>query len=415
MQILKKGFMKKYFVIASILLLAAGCSSNVKNSNGGVSSPAVQGAGKIVSIYIDPSRQEGNWTLYSSGAVVLVREENMQNVEIKYLPTGTGIKEVSLGQAVSLSSQKGVWALSLPKDLLAVSLWAEGADLIGNKVKSQDLGNVGYDRTTVKADVKNSYSIEYPQYFSYIANLADLKKDTYLPVCSSEMVGCIYYSGDEYKGTNLEAAAVSVNILKALNSEVKCYNFKVETNEAQLDEGVSTINGTDFYSASGGGGAVGHYSKVQVYRNFHNGKCYEVTQTVAGTNVEDYEPGTIKKFNSDEVWKRLSGIVYTFKFTDMVSQVPVSVPVTPSVQVSLTGTIVCLPHKNVKPGQPQTLECAIGLKESVTGKYYSLTNTKNPVFDTTQKVNITGTLKADTGSNYDVVGAVDGGVITIVK
>jgi hypothetical protein len=41
--------------------------------------------------------------------------------------------------------------------------------------------------------------------------------------------------------------------------------------------------------------------------------------------------------------------------------------------LTATGTLACLPHKNASSGQPQTLECAIGLKTD-DGRYYGLTD-----------------------------------------
>lgn len=35
------------------------------------------------------------------------------------------------------------------------------------------------------------------------------------------------------------------------------------------------------------------------------------------------------------------------------------------------GNLACLPHKNTQPDQPQTLECAIGLKTK-DGKHYAI-------------------------------------------
>ena len=76
-----------------------------------------------------------------------------------------------------------------------------------------------------------------------------------------------------------------------------------------------------------------------------------------------------------------------------------SVPTNGS-EVSLSGETVCLPHKN--PGDFQTLECAIGFKDTA-GNYYALRN--QPMeWEGTQ---VKGKFTADTSGNYDVVGIID--------
>lgn len=69
-------------------------------------------------------------------------------------------------------------------------------------------------------------------------------------------------------------------------------------------------------------------------------------------------------------------------------------------EVSLTGEAVCLPHKN--PGEFQTLECAIGFKDTA-GNYYALRGQPMEWWGT----EVTGTFTNDTSGNYDIVGVID--------
>lgn len=46
-------------------------------------------------------------------------------------------------------------------------------------------------------------------------------------------------------------------------------------------------------------------------------------------------------------------------------------PQTPPKQDDYVGNLTCLPHKNAQEGQPQTLECAIGLK-TTDSRHYAL-------------------------------------------
>jgi hypothetical protein len=161
---------------------------------------------------------------------------------------------------------------------------------------------------------KYGFSIKYPSDFGFNTDYNQIKPLGYIPVCNETMVACVYYTGDAYKGTNFEDAGVSISIDKTLNTEAKCYNFKVATNEAQNQVADVTINGFVFKSATGGDAGAGHFMKTQEYRNFRNGQCYEIAQRVGSTNIDNYPVGTVKEFDQNQVWQKLQGIAYTFGF-----------------------------------------------------------------------------------------------------
>jgi hypothetical protein len=72
--------------------------------------------------------------------------------------------------------------------------------------------------------------------------------------------------------------------------------------------------------------------------------------------------------------------------------------------IRVTGQVVCLPHRNTSG--PQTLECAIGIRDS-TGNYYGLRNMDPPLYDTNSSVVVNGNLEPDATSNYNIVGTID--------
>lgn len=277
---------------------------------------------------------------------------------------------------------------------------------------SNEPGNSG----SVSSPAEQSYtsaggvfSVKYGSEFSLQTDYEKVKALGYIPVCSESMEACIFYSGSQYTGTNFEAAGVSINALTTKKTEAQCYNFSESTSETQHVTKNVTIGNLTFRSATGGSAGAGHMTQAQSYRIFLNNNCYEILQTLGNTNIGAYEPGTIKEFNSEEVWSKLQTIVETVIFSEQANA---------SAKVSLTGTVVCLPHKNTKPGQPQTMECAFGLQEQGSGKYYSLKNTPTSMVDmlmTGNEVTVTGTLSDDSKSNYDIAGALTVSSIAKVK
>jgi hypothetical protein len=76
--------------------------------------------------------------------------------------------------------------------------------------------------------------------------------------------------------------------------------------------------------------------------------------------------------------------------------------------VAVTGNLTCLPHKNVQPGQPITLECAIGLK-TADGRHYALRELSPDATNTdfTKRVKLSGRLVPPTAEErYDIIGTI---------
>ena len=75
-----------------------------------------------------------------------------------------------------------------------------------------------------------------------------------------------------------------------------------------------------------------------------------------------------------------------------------------STNVTLSGEVACLPHKNTDG--PQTLECAIGLHTD-DNRYYALQYSLTPnLGNTGDRVQVTGALTTGGESIYDIVGTI---------
>lgn len=73
-----------------------------------------------------------------------------------------------------------------------------------------------------------------------------------------------------------------------------------------------------------------------------------------------------------------------------------------------TGTLTCLPHKGADPDQPQTLECAIGMK-TIDEKYYALKDMPEASqnIELTTSITVTGDVeKPAANEKYDIEGTI---------
>ncbi len=167
---------------------------------------------------------------------------------------------------------------------------------------------------TYTSPSKYAFTIQYPSDFGFSTTYSQVQGLSYIPVCDTDMAACAYLPRVTYPGTNFDGAGVSVNIDPSLNTQAKCYSFNDPYSEVHGTSTPVTINGTIFYSAMGGGGAAGHFDKVQAYRNFHNNQCYEIAQHVAETDIGNYPSGVVTQFDENAVWQKLQGVVNTFQF-----------------------------------------------------------------------------------------------------
>lgn len=134
----------------ALVLLGAGCNKNNSDTNAGNNSDAqIVHDPKDVRVSIEPSKKDGDWTIYNAGAVVQVQGEGLARVEIKYLPTGSGAAEaypggISLGTATHVLGKVNTWTIPLSPNLVATNFWFEATDTEGRIIKGQDLGNVAF-------------------------------------------------------------------------------------------------------------------------------------------------------------------------------------------------------------------------------------------------------------------------------
>lgn len=104
---------------------------------------------EILSLRLTPSNDQDGWIQFQRGAKVVVTGKNLEKVELRYLPTGTGMGEeypngVTLGSMTKIakSSEVETWAYVPKVNVKATNFWAVGYGADGSQVKSEDLGNV---------------------------------------------------------------------------------------------------------------------------------------------------------------------------------------------------------------------------------------------------------------------------------
>lgn len=322
--------MKKLFLAATILLLAASCAkqpaqnnqNNQNQNNQQQQQPAFDGRLQITSPKEGDTIDQtftitGKAQDWFEATIPVAVYDNRGNQLYK---NSFMLNQDNYGHAVDFSN-----SITLTATATTQNGWIEFTNY------SAKDGSVTYRRVvnvlfktynpnaqnlnTYTSPTKYGFEIKYANDFGFDTNYSHISSLGYIPFCDQTMLACVYLQREAYVGTNFDGAGVSLNVDPALNTQAKCYNFGVATSDAQNQTADVTINGVTFKSATGGQGAAGHFEKSQVYRNFHNNMCYEIAQRVMSTNIANYPTGTVKQFDENAVWQRLQDVVNTFTFT----------------------------------------------------------------------------------------------------
>lgn len=139
------------------------------------------------------------------------------------------------------------------------------------------------------------YSFERPENFGLAVNSDQILVKSMIPPCEVGFDYCLYYNGEKYNNTNFETAGVGFYVVKN-KSETACFSA-AEYNGRKGNLHTETINGIQFTVFDSGDAAMGHYANDVVYQTFQNGTCYRFIARVGTSQFDNYEKGTIEKFD----------------------------------------------------------------------------------------------------------------------
>jgi len=171
-----------------------------------------------------------------------------------------------------------------------------------------------------------TYPASLPLFTQNVAE--NVRGFSYAPVCQEDALVCVAYPSTEFKYSNFEAAGFYVEEIPA-TSKHECLT---SPDVAELDTGapgytyhlvfdippkdpVKVINGVNFEHGITGGAAAGHSTSEDVYRNFHDGKCYELTIAWTYTDAEADPPYVpLTPSQQQHIRDELNAMLSSFKF-----------------------------------------------------------------------------------------------------
>ena len=142
----------------------------------------------------------------------------------------------------------------------------------------------------------------------------------FIPVCEdpSVAIACFAYPKSAFQDyPTFEAAAFSVAEVKKADTEKSCLDGSPDwENVVRRRANKKNMNGITFKWFEIGDAATGHSHNMEVYRNFHNGQCYQLSISISSHSGAAYDP-PVKDISAKMragVIGRLRHCINTFRF-----------------------------------------------------------------------------------------------------
>jgi hypothetical protein len=118
---------------------------------------------------------------------------------------------------------------------------------------------------------------------------------------------------NEFKGTNLGNASVSIGVSKAPDVVAAC--GKGQAAQGEKAAGNATLGGVKFSRFTFEDAGVGNRYASTIFRGMSDGYCYEIVEFLHWAAIENFSPGTVKEFDRAGVESELHAIARSFGIT----------------------------------------------------------------------------------------------------
>jgi hypothetical protein len=187
--------------------------------------------------------------------------------------------------------------------------------------------------TSTDGTFQFSYSVDFQ--VCTAGKMEPCRNRSYVPPCEVDAIVCAVYPDGQFEGTNFGAAAFQVreiNSKRYTNSERYtmtpnlCVTPFPEENgpgdfypwpefQISAQHPQENIGGVVFVHGISGDAGMNHYHSVDLYRAFHEKRCYELSLSESwATGVSDPPMKTLTHAQQKDVDESLSQILHSFGF-----------------------------------------------------------------------------------------------------
>ena len=118
---------------------------------------------------------------------------------------------------------------------------------------------------------------------------------------------------DEFKGTNLGKASVSVGVSNDPTIVAACSAGKAA--QGEKPDGNATLAGVKFTRFTFEDSGAGNRYTSRIYRATAGGNCYELVEFLHWAPMENFSPGALKEFDRAKIEGELRAIIQSFAIT----------------------------------------------------------------------------------------------------
>lgn len=164
---------------------------------------------------------------------------------------------------------------------------------------------------------EEDFMVGYPDNFSLVSEDTATANayGSYIPACgTSDYLTCIFYTGDDFAGTNFGAAGVAVRQRSDIDTESRCESTEGNYSSIQNEE-EQQITNRKFFTFETKESVMSHRNDNAVYRTYYEDTCWELQARVGSSVYEAYEAGSIDRFSQSErsrIRGQLEKIISTF-------------------------------------------------------------------------------------------------------
>jgi hypothetical protein len=165
------------------------------------------------------------------------------------------------------------------------------------------------DNTTKVYRDRHGFSLRIPLTASVETDVQENGQLDMIP----EAAVVVSINPNEFKGTNLGNASVSVGLSKDPTIVAACNTGQAAQGEKPA--GTATLGGTKFTRFTFEDAGAGNRYASTVYRGNSGGNCYEVVEFLHWAAIENFSPGAVKEFDRATIEAELNTIARSFAIT----------------------------------------------------------------------------------------------------
>ena len=185
-------------------------------------------------------------------------------------------------------------------------------------------------KTSIFTNSDGAFRFVYPTDFLVCTRgKIDTCNQSFIPICERDALVCVVHPAEGFKDTSFEAASFQVREIlteqEMMTADVCVTPYPRKEGDTvsrwpefliSAEHPVERIGGVEFVHGVNGGAATGHSSGIELYRAFHQQRCFELSVSEAGANPNISDPPlkTPTLAQQQKLDQTMSDILHSFRF-----------------------------------------------------------------------------------------------------